>query len=67
MKENYSTACTTLNHVNEVCSSTTNDILNNCQKAVERSETLQQEIQNGIDILKNDVVSSTEKVTFNFH
>ncbi|KYN09726.1 hypothetical protein ALC57_18247 [Trachymyrmex cornetzi] len=61
MKENYSTACTTLNHVNEVCGSTTNDILNNCQKAVERSETLQQEIQNGIDILKNDVVSSTEK------
>ena len=67
MKDNYSTACTTLNHVDEVCSSTTNDILNNCQKTVERSETLQQEIQNGIDILKNDVVSSMEKVTFKFH
>lgn len=67
MNENYSTACATLNHVNEVCSSTTNDILNNCQKTVESSETLQQEIQNGINILKNDVVSNTEKVTFNFH
>ncbi|XP_018317683.1 kinesin-like protein Klp61F [Mycetomoellerius zeteki] len=61
MNENYSTACATLNHVNEVCSSTTNDILNNCQKTVESSETLQQEIQNGINILKNDVVSNTEK------
>ncbi|KYN01497.1 hypothetical protein ALC62_07679 [Cyphomyrmex costatus] len=61
MNENYSTACATLNNVDEVCNSTTNDILNNCQKAVERNETLQQKIQNDVDILKNDVISSTQK------
>lgn len=64
--ENYSTACATLNHVNEVCDSTTNDILSNYHKAVERNETLQQKIQDDIDILKSDVESNMAKVTFNF-
>ncbi|XP_012540169.1 kinesin-like protein Klp61F [Monomorium pharaonis] len=59
--ENYSTACTTLNRVNEVCDSTTNDILNDYHKAIERNETLQQKIQDDIDILKSDVESNMEK------
>ncbi|XP_024887827.1 kinesin-like protein Klp61F [Temnothorax curvispinosus] len=59
--ENYSTACTTLNRVNEVCDSTTNDIFNNYHKAVERNETLQQRIQGDVDIIKNDVTSSMEE------
>lgn len=66
MTENYSTACATLNHVNEVCDSTTNDILSNYHKAVERNETLQQKIQDDVDILKSNVESGIEKVTFNF-
>ncbi|XP_025994445.1 kinesin-like protein Klp61F [Solenopsis invicta] len=59
--ENYSTTCTTLNHVDEICDSTINDIRNNYHKAVERNETLQQKIQDDIDILKSDVESNMEK------
>lgn len=66
MNENYSTACATLKHVNEVCDSTTSDILDNYHKAVERNETLQQRIQGDIDTLKNDVTSNMEEVTFNY-
>lgn len=63
--ENYSTACATLNHVNQVCDSTTNDTLSNYHKAVERNETLQQKIQDDVNILKSDVESGMEKVIFN--
>jgi len=66
MTENYSTACATLNHVDDVCNTTTSDILNNYHKAVERNETMQQKIQDDVDILRNNVRSSLEKVTFNF-
>lgn len=66
MTENYLAACTTLNRVNKVCDSTTNDILSNYHKAVERNETLQQRIQDDVGILKSDVTSNMEEVTFNF-
>ncbi|XP_011703386.1 PREDICTED: bipolar kinesin KRP-130-like [Wasmannia auropunctata] len=59
--ENYSVTCATLNHVDKVCDSTTNDILNNHKKAVERNETLQQKIQDDVNILKSDVESGMEK------
>jgi len=64
--ENYSTACATLNHVDDVCNNTTSDILNNYHKAVERNETMQQKIQDDVDTLRNNVKSNLEKVTFNF-
>lgn len=64
MSENYSTSCSTLNRVSEVCDSTSNDILSNYHKAVERTEILQQKIQGDVDILKNDVVSNMEEVIF---
>jgi len=64
--QNYSTACATLNHVDEVCNNTTSDIHNNYHKAIERNETMHQKIQDDVDILRNNVKSSLEKVTFNF-
>jgi len=66
MTENYSTACTTLGHVNDICNSTTNDILNNYNKSIERNESLQHKIHSDIDILKNNVESHMEKVKFVF-
>ncbi|XP_067210795.1 kinesin-like protein Klp61F [Linepithema humile] len=59
--ENYSTAYTTLNHVSEVCDSTSNNVLENCNQNVARNEELRQKIQSDIDILKNDVGSGMEK------
>jgi len=66
MTENYSTACSTLGHVNDICNSTSNDILNNYDKSIERNESLQHKIHNDIDILKNNVKSDMEKVKFIF-
>jgi len=63
--ENYSTACATLNHVDDVCNNTTSDILSNYHKAVERNETMHQKIQDDVDIFRNNVKSNLEKVTFN--
>ncbi|XP_011640867.1 kinesin-like protein Klp61F [Pogonomyrmex barbatus] len=59
--ENYSTTCATLNHVNEVCESTTNDIFNNYHKAIDRTEILQQKIQSDVDMLKNDIGSNMKQ------
>ncbi|EZA46701.1 Bipolar kinesin, partial [Ooceraea biroi] len=59
--ENYSTACATLSRVNDVCDSTSNDILSSYNKFVERNENLQQKIQSDIDTLKSDAESDLEK------
>lgn len=66
--ENHSTTCTTLSHVNEVCDSTTNNVLDNYNQGVARNEELLQKIQSDMDTLKNDVGSGMEKViiTFNY-
>ncbi|KAH0953690.1 hypothetical protein HN011_005552 [Eciton burchellii] len=61
MTENYSTTCTTLGHVNDICNSTSNDILNNYNKSIERNESLQHKIHSDIDILKNSVESDMGK------
>jgi len=66
MTENYSTTCTTLGHVNDICNSTSNDILNNYNKSIERNESLQHKIHSDIDILKNSVESDIGKVKFVF-
>ncbi|KAM0732655.1 Kinesin-like protein Klp61F [Formica fusca] len=53
--ENYSNKCTTLARVNEICDSTDAIILNDYYKTVGENESLEQKIQNNIDILKSDI------------
>ncbi|KAL0132743.1 hypothetical protein PUN28_000465 [Cardiocondyla obscurior] len=61
VSDNHFSACETLEHVNKVCDSTTNDMLINYNKAVERNETLQQKIQDDVDLLKSDIASNIKE------
>lgn len=64
MTENYSNKCTTLARVNEICDSTDAIILNDYYKTVGENESLEQKIQNNIDILKSDIDHNMIKVLF---